>query len=445
MPANYVLLAEQTLSVSTASVTLSNIPQTGYTDLKIVLSSRNASSGIGTVRMGFNGSTASNYNYRYLQGTGTAAQSSLGSNAASTANEVALMNGNTSVANTFSNTEIYIPNYTSSDAKSWSADSVEEENGVTAYVRMTAGRWALTNAISSITFTPDAGSFAANSTFSIYGIAALGTEPVIAPKATGGDIITNDGTYWYHAFLSSGVFTPSSSLSCDALVIAGGGGGGSGGGGAGGLTAFTSQSLIATNYPITVGSGGTASTGSSNGTLGNDSQFAALTLIKGGGWGSWTAATPTTGGSGGGAAANTTNFGSGTVGQGNNGGPGIVTNAVPYPAGGGGGAGTAGVTPANTSSHGNGGAGVNTYSSWASATSTGVSGFFAGGGGGGYSSGTAGTGGSGGGGAGGSGSRGTAGVANTGGGGGGGALNPPSGQNGGAGGSGIVIVRYTMA
>jgi hypothetical protein len=442
MPANYVLIGEYTASTTTASITFSNLPQTGYTDLKIAYSARGNSSGSWLdVTAKFNSSTTG-YSQRYMFSTGTSASQGTGGYSAGYAGHAS---GTSNPANTFSNVDLFIPNYTTSAQKAFSFESITENSTTTALSMLGSSVWSGTAAITSIVFEIPGGSFVEGSSFYIYGIAAFGVTPTILPKATGGDIVTNDGTYWYHAFLSSGVFTPSSSLSCDALVIAGGGGGGSGGGGAGGLTAFTSQSLTATNYPITVGSGGTASTGSNNGTSGNDSQFGVLTLIKGGGWGSWTAATPTTGGSGGGAAANTTNFGSGTVGQGNNGGPGIVTNAVPYPAGGGGGAGTAGVTPANTSSHGNGGAGVNTYSSWASATSTGVSGFFAGGGGGGYSSGTAGTGGSGGGGAGGSGSRGTAGVANTGGGGGGGALNPPSGQNGGAGGSGIVIVRYTIA
>ena len=40
MTANYVLLEKVTLSANAASVTLDNIPQTGYTDLKLVASTR---------------------------------------------------------------------------------------------------------------------------------------------------------------------------------------------------------------------------------------------------------------------------------------------------------------------------------------------------------------------------------------------------------------------
>jgi hypothetical protein len=448
MPNNYVLLDRIELNNTAASVTFDNIPQTGYTDLKLVVSARStATPGVPDDGLFLQvNAITSGYSNRTLYGNGSSALSASNSYGITSKTYISALTTANATANTFGNTEVYIPNYAGSTNKSMSIDGVIENNATSAIANLTAALLSNTAAITALTLTPNSGSFVQYSTFSLYGLAQVGTTPAIAPKADGGNVIGTDGTYWYHAFLSNGTFTPQVGLSADVLVVAGGGGGGAGGGGAGGLTAFTSQSLSTTGYACTVGAGGAGSTGSADGALGGDSQFGALTLIKGGGWGSWTAATPTTGGSGGGAAANTTNYGLGTSGQGNNGGPGIVTNASPYPAGGGGGAGTAGVTPANSSSHGNGGAGVNTYSSWGSATGTGVSGYFAGGGGGGYSSGTAGTGGSGGGGNGGSGVIGSNGTTNTGGGGGGGALNPPgSGQHGGAGGSGIIIVRYLVA
>jgi hypothetical protein len=442
MAANYVLLETIHLTSSTASVVLDNIPQTGYTDLKVVLSVRNASSGIGTVRMGFNGSTASNYNYRQLQANGgSTLTTSTGLSAASTANEIALTNGNTSTANTFTNSEIHIPNYTSSVAKSWSVDSVEEENATTAYTRITSGLWTLTNSISSITFTLDAGSFAQNSTFSIYGLAATGTTPAIAPKATGGNIVANDGTYWYHAFLSSGNFTPLQALTCDYLVIAGGGSGGSayegGGGGAGGLRSTVGTtggggslesplSLTAQSYSVVIGAGGTSVNPERNGIAGSNSTFATITSI-GGGYGACGGNNePGGNGGSGGGTARSLGAGSGTTGQGFAGG-----NGGGDVAGGGGGAGVAGY------SHGPGGAGV-AISTWASPTGTGVSNYYAGGGGGGNS----GAGGAGGGGAGHPTAAASA-VANTGSGGGGARTYSPG--SSGNGGSGLVIVRYAMA
>ena len=68
--ANHVLLRRITLSASASSVTFDNIPQTGYTDLKIVISAR-TSRNDGTVYdplyMQFNGSS-SGYSTRMIYG-----------------------------------------------------------------------------------------------------------------------------------------------------------------------------------------------------------------------------------------------------------------------------------------------------------------------------------------------------------------------------------------
>jgi hypothetical protein len=421
MPNNYVLLERIELNASAASVTFANIPQTGYTDLKIEISTRTDRTGTvaDNTTMKINSST-SGYSARLLEGNGSSALSFVDSNQPPpyTFNAAAV----SATANTFSNVSIYIPNYAGSTNKSYSVDSVQETNATTAYARLSAALLSNTAAISSLTFYNDGGAnFVSGSTFSLYGLAALGTTPAIAPKATGGNVIATDGTYWYHAFRTNGTFTPQVGLTADVLVVAGGGGGGSsgsGGGGAGGLFAFTSQSLTTTNYTCTVGAGGAL------GVTGIDSQFGSLTLVKGGGRGG----NPTTrpggdGGSGGGAQGGFGIFAGGvaTSGQGFDGGAATSTLA-----GSGGGAGAIGATG------GAGGIGSSAYSSWGSATSTGqLSGgtyYYAGGGGGGGNVG----------GLGGGGQNTTPGTANTGGGGGG--ANGSS-----AGGSGIIIVRYTIA
>ena len=451
MPNNYVLLERTELNASAASVTFANIPQTGYTDLKIVISCRtNASALADDVFLAFNGST-STFTGRYLQGTGASALSG------SYARFAGFGTGNTATSSTFSNQEIYIPNYTSANNKSYSVDSVSENNGTTGQIALVAGLWSTGTAISSIAFTPVSGTaFLANSTFSLYGIAALGTTPTIAPKASGGNRIDNDGTYWYHTFTSSGSFTPQVGLTCDVLVIAGGGGGAGsvqnlspGGGGAGGVLAFASQAFT-TNQTVTIGAGGAGGLGSnnpfttSNGVAGSASTIGALTATVGGGRGGGAGISGGTGGSGGGGGNFSGAGGAATSGQGNAGGAGSAGGNTT--AGSGGGAGAAGTTG------GAGGAGVNTYTNWGSfsamttATSTGVAGFFAGGGGGASSlGGTAG--GSGGGGAGNSANatNATSGTVNTGSG--GGAhheTNLSAGAYGGSGGSGIIIVRYPI-
>lgn len=460
MPDTYTLLEKVTVGAAGASsITFTNIPQT-YTDLVVKISARTDNSISSWLVVAPNGSTSNLTNIRF-EGYGP---SGTGSGTLSTGFQGYLPAADYT-ANTFGTMDIYIPNYTSANQKSMSTDNAPENNSSSEwYVNMTALRWANTSAITSLAFNSQAGNLVQHSTFYLYGVAKLGVTPTSAPKATGGDIIVSDGTYWYHAFLSSSTFTPKTSLSCDVLVVAGGGGAtngnaeASGGGGAGGLCNQTGRSAInGTSYTVTVGAGGTgASIASGSPTQGNNSVFDTITA-NGGGASRSESLSPTSlrnGGSGGGGGGNSTSAGTatqgtsgGATGYGNNGGTGYNSN--PYTGGGGGGAGAAGAN-AGSGGGGNGGAGLNTWSTWASATGTGVSGYYAGGGGGGnYSSGgvgTATTGGAGGGGNGGKttsttvNNQPTAGTANTGGGAGGGQGSSEF-KNGG---SGIVIVRYAV-
>ena len=426
MTANYVLLEKITVGAAGASsVTFSGIPQTGYTDLVVKMSVRNVTNTETTGAVYFNSDTTNaNYSARRILGDGSSASS------ANTANPYFFyMDTTGETASTFANCEMYIPNYTGSIQKSVSVESVTENNATAALAVMVAGLWTGTAAINTIQIRPysgGGGNFAANSTFYLYGVAKLGTTPAIVPYATGGDTIMTDGTYWYHAFLSSGTFTPTKGLSADILQIAGGGGSpqDGGGGGAGGLLAHTAQALTTTGYTVTIGAGGTGSGTSS--TNGSNSQFASLTASVGGG-ASVYHSSGATGGSGGGGSAFASPFagGSGTAGQGNAGGAGGGGNF----SGGGGGAGAVG-TAAGGAIGGNGGDGVSTYSSWGLVTGTGevISSvaWFAGGGSGWYGSTTGGKGGGG---------NQVNGIPNTGGGAGGYNKN---------GGSGIVIVRYLV-
>ena len=463
MAANYVLLETITVGEAGASsVTFNNIPQSGYTDLKIVCSTRTNSTDT-PILMYFNTDTTdANYTTKRLFGSGSAASS-----AGFSAPYAFYADVSTYTSNTFNNNEIYIPNYSGANKKSFSVDSVNENNATGADMALTAGLWSGssgTSAITAIKLNTVSGSFVQYSTFSLYGLAAVGTTPVIAPYASGGDIIQTDGTYWYHAFLSSGTFTPAKGLSCDVLVVAGGGGGNggpSGGAGAGGVLGFASQALTAnTGNTVIVGAGGAGAAGSAGtqylGSSGGNSQFASLTASVGGG------ATATNGGSGGGADVNFTTAGTGTSGQGNNGG-GQYTSGAMFASGGGGGKNSNGGTGVSGQA-GAGGTGVNSVTNFGSlSTALSTLGlnftYIAGGGGGGASwnngnSAAAGAGGSSVGGNGGAGTSsytgnsGSAGVPNTGSGGGGGGYYYTSGNNqngaGGKGGSGLIILRYAI-
>ena len=470
--ANYVLLERVELNAQVSSVTFDSIPQTGYTDLKIVITARNsaATNSYNDITVSFNGAPSGTaYTTRHFYSIGSSNGSLGGSGLSSALTGGSVSNGNT--ASVFSNGEIYIPNYNNTTInKSFLADSGTESNINTnglVYVNISNGLFSSTAAITSVVLTSASTNFMPYSTFSLYGIATVGVTPVTYPKATGGDIVTNDGTYWYHAFLASGTFTPNQTLSCDALVVASGGGGSygydndGGGGGAGGLRGFSQSLTASTAYAISIGAGGTAGGQGNNSSIAGTG-FTTFTSAGGGVGGGNPAggslANGGTGGSGGGGwAGNITYAGaagntpSTSPSQGNNGGS-SYASGVSNPdkaAGGGGGAGAVG-TNGTYRQGGNGGVGSSAYSSWGLATTTGqnVAGtvFYAGGGGGGAdTSGARSVGGSGGGGGGGGatypGSGGSAGTVNTGGGGGGGGAD----QNGFAGGSGIVIVRYTMA
>lgn len=446
MPDTLTLIQKITIGVEgVSSITFSNIPQT-YTDLEMHCSVRltgNHNADSTALLISFNGSTANFVARRFDAWTA-------GMSSDTPSRSIGSVGGGTGVtANTFTSHKLYIPNYSGSSQKSFSVDYASENNSSNYDLGIISGLWGNTSAISSISINQSGSNFAQYSTFYLYGIAnsATTTPNTAAAYATGGDIITTDGTYWYHAFRSSGTFVPRKSLSCDVLVVAGGGAGGThqaGGGGAGGYLYFTSQSLSSNiSQTVTVGSGGSRVTvNNSPGGNGSSSIFGSLTAAVGGGGGgsrvnpdNSTAGTGQNGGSGGGGGY-TGSGGSPTSGQGFAGGTGDGNG------GGGGGAGAAGGTGGIMK----GGNGLNTLSSWFSITGTGVSGYVAGGGGGGGWTTTGGTGGLGGGGTGGYPSQPTNATANTGGGGGGGYYDGTSATNyyGANGGSGIVIVRYPV-
>ena len=283
--------------------------------------------------------------------------------------------------------------------------------------------------------------------------------------ATGGTI-TCCGDFKIHTFTGPGTFTVCStgnslgSTTVDYLVIGGGGGGGTpqgGGGGAGGYressgaasgcytrsplgACVSALPVISQGYPITVGSGGTGTTGPGPvGANGGTSTFSTISSA-GGGTGTFNCQTRPSGGSGsgspgGGSSGYPRAGGAGNTPpvsppQGNDGGA-CPANFSPQRTGGGGGGATTAGAAAAPGCAGNGGTG-------ATSSINGTPTQRAGGGGGGAQAGTAGTA-TGGGGAGGltSGAA-TAGTANTGGGGGG--AGP--GVQGANGGSGMVIIRY---
>jgi hypothetical protein len=434
----YTLISTQTVGAGgTTSIDFNSIPQT-YTDLYLVLSI--TAPGINSVLLKINGTTT-NFTSRGVEGNGSAASSWV------RANDIGGYNNTT--ANSFSSIAIYFSNYNSTTKnKAYSIETVAPANATLEYDDIIAGLWSSTAAITSLSiYNSGAQLWSQYSSASLYGVTSDSTYGI---KATGGTIVQTAG-YTYHVFTANGTFTPTTSVTADVLVIAGGGSGGGpygGGGGAGGVVALTSQTLSGARSVI-VGAGGPALASGVNtsGNQGNNSSVTGLTAAIGGGAGGGPSLGGGNGGSGGGAGYNTTASGGTAVsGQGYAGGSGI-TSPIPnsYDGAGGGGAGGTGQnTPAiaqfTFGTAGAGGPGTGLYSTWATTTGTGVSGYYAGGGGGGGAGGaaSAAAAASGGGGAG----------SNLGGAAGDGTVNTGSGGGGsggpasGAGGSGIVIIRY---
>jgi hypothetical protein len=166
MANTFVKIASVTVGAGgAASIDFTSIPST-YTDLVLKISGRNtANSSI--VDLTFNGST-SGYSYRGLYGNGSSAASNNGSSVASIA--LLALEVSTYTASTFSNQEIYIPNYAGSQNKSVSADEVTENNATLSVASLYAGLWDNSAAITSIKLDPDSGDFAQYSTATLYGI-----------------------------------------------------------------------------------------------------------------------------------------------------------------------------------------------------------------------------------------------------------------------------------
>ena len=165
--AAYNLIATTTVgSGGAATIEFASIPQT-YTDLLVVASARTSRATVvpDILQIRFNGLTT-NVSYRHLYGSGSgvASENSTFGNAGN-----ATASGAT--ASVFSSHSIYIPNYTGSTNKSFSVDSVTENNATESYQELIAGLWSNTAAITSLTFASwTSATIQQYSSISLYGI-----------------------------------------------------------------------------------------------------------------------------------------------------------------------------------------------------------------------------------------------------------------------------------
>jgi hypothetical protein len=157
------IIQHQELASTQASITFSSIPQT-FTDLYLLLSVR-PDAATTDIQISFNGNT-SNFSRKQLFGTGSSAGGGNG------ADRYIGSNPNSSyTANTFGNHSVYISNYTANQGKTYSADSVAENNATTSVQVILAGLWNDTAAITSLAISVfGAGNFVQYSSATLYGI-----------------------------------------------------------------------------------------------------------------------------------------------------------------------------------------------------------------------------------------------------------------------------------
>jgi hypothetical protein len=150
-----------------ASIDFTSIPAT-YTDLCIKLSGRSARSAqqADNLFITFNSNT-SGYTMKALTSNGT----SVGSAGYSSRYASFAVDAAGSTASTFSSHDIYIPNYAGANNKSYSADSVSENNSASsAQSDLVAGLWSNSAAITSISLLPEVSTWVQYSTATLYGI-----------------------------------------------------------------------------------------------------------------------------------------------------------------------------------------------------------------------------------------------------------------------------------
>jgi hypothetical protein len=162
------LLETVSVTVATAPITITNIPGNAK-DLLLLISAR-STAGTDTIQLTINGtSNTTNWARRQIVGNGgsISSSSSTNSNFQATINDA--LNAR---ADVYSSASFYFLNYAGSTNKDIIVDGVRENNAGTSNVelRLFAARWAVSDAITTISLNPGAGNFGTNSLIQLYQI-----------------------------------------------------------------------------------------------------------------------------------------------------------------------------------------------------------------------------------------------------------------------------------
>lgn len=151
-----------------ATIEFTSIPQTA-TDLLITVSGRSVNAVVPDSLYITVNSSSSGYANQYFTGNGSlSAAGTYGSSGIILNGGLA---GGSTTSNTFSNSSIYIANYTSSSAKAFSLEAVIENNATEGRLNIQSGSWSGTTAITSIQIAcGGGGNIAQYSTISLYAI-----------------------------------------------------------------------------------------------------------------------------------------------------------------------------------------------------------------------------------------------------------------------------------
>lgn len=169
MPSSRVLISSTVLTGTQSSVVFSSIPST-YTDLSLKISVRLATGSYCSIRL--NSTSSNSYSRVGIAASGTG----VGNISNSNINYLRIIDvdNSTNTANTFSNEEIYLPNYLISQNHPVSIFGATEDNSSAGNtLGIISGLFSNTNAITSIEIADHVAStatFAAGSSFYLYGL-----------------------------------------------------------------------------------------------------------------------------------------------------------------------------------------------------------------------------------------------------------------------------------
>lgn len=162
-----IQIADSTLTVSASSFDFTSLPS-AFAHLLVIGYLRCDAVATSSILMRVNNDSATNYLWRALTGSSSAATSSGSSTTSMTLSGQLASAGET--AGVFTPFNVWLPHYANA-ANQKSAMSLSFLGAATPVVQFSSGLWNGTAAVSRLTFLTAAGNFVAGSRMTIYGLA----------------------------------------------------------------------------------------------------------------------------------------------------------------------------------------------------------------------------------------------------------------------------------